>query len=55
MQTDELEGLHAEPELSGVAPWMSSDSWVVVAPKRTKVKKERRGESVSMELGNIDM
>lgn len=44
MQADELEGLHAEAELSGVAPGMRDDRWVHVASKR--VERDRRRESL---------
>lgn len=40
MQTDELKGLHAEPELSGVAARMSDDRGVNVAPKRGGQKED---------------
>lgn len=49
MQADELEGLNAEAELSGVAPWMRDDRWVHVASKR--VPRERRRESLCSKRG----
>lgn len=47
MQTDELKGLHAEPELSGVAARVNDDCGVNVAPKSGRQKEEEEEESCS--------
>lgn len=48
MQADELKGLHAEAELSGVAPRVRDDRCVHVASKGVERQKKQGGTLVSV-------